>query len=208
MAQLVNDAFTGGTLGGQWITDHANDGGHAVSGGAVTLSITTTPSSRARIRTAAETMADGDTLEVEVTSGTNFFAFVVMRDDTDSAAFQPGLWIYGDSWQTCMVRDAAGAIQYASGPTIASRPRARMRRDANTLVCETWNGTDWSESFGTLSPSTGGGLWSPSWSTARAEFLVRDFGGSGAGSMVIAQVGDGDVGGGASGFFRRRRMMV
>ena len=193
MSQLVDDGFDGATLDAQWTTDHANGGGHSVASGSLTLSTTSTAGSRARIRTAPETMADGDTLEVSGVSigGANFSVYILMRDNIAAGTFVPGLWLYNGNWNTVLFRDSTGGNPITAGPSIASRPRARLRRSAATLVAETWDGSAW-VSFGTLDNTSGGGAWTPAFSTARAELMVSDIQGiAGPASLVVGQVGDG-----------------
>jgi hypothetical protein len=195
MAEIFGTAFDGSTLPGGMSSDHRGAASHTVSGGVVTL--TASGSGQAIIRqTTAVTAADADAATFQVVSADAFRLLLTMRTAAGDATFVPAVSVNGsDEYYTCYYRIATGTGgARVVGPTIASRPFVRFRRSgATSMIVET--AATYGGSYTLLDTFlVSDGLWDPgSWTAAQAEAGTV----GGAGSVVLASIGDGTESGGA-----------
>jgi hypothetical protein len=189
MSDLIKDDFLGSSLTSQWTPVTANGGTIVVSGGSVTLAITSTAGSLAKItQTTPPGLADGDAFEFIVSAASNFDVILLCRDNASTTAFQVGVGVTGGAWRTYLHRETTGGTPETAGPTIASAPRARLLRSGTNLLAQTWNGSAW-VTWDTMNASSFGALWTPAFASARAEILVSDKNTAGPASIVVSQVG-------------------
>lgn len=198
---MIFDLFDGTTLDGQWATIHANGGSHAVSGGALTLTVPNVSGAQAGVRQAAVvTLADGQAFTVRIGAAWIPFRTNLVIQQGADAAFYPAISLFGSTAAVSTYNVATRTFSLQSGTfAFAAGSWFRLRRAGATIVAE--SAPDASGLPGPWTPrhtlNDGDGGWTAAHNASRAVLVASDDTGTG-GTFEVLQVGVPAGGGGSN----------
>ncbi len=205
---MLNETFPGSSVPAGWTATVTGDGTVVVSGGAVTLTVTSSGTAKLLSPIDAFT-ADGQSQPFLVSSSSSFNGILVLRQGTGSAEFCAALQSAGGNWIPSRYRDSTGAGALPSGATTFAKATPQwlrfVRASSSTFTIESAPDSGGSPGAWTVRSTTDGGdSLTIDMANTRLQFIVE----GGGGDLVIAQAGDGTgVVGAGPGALRRVRMM-
>jgi hypothetical protein len=202
---MINETFPGSTVPGGWTPTVTGDGTVVVSGGAVTLTVTSSGTARLRSPIDAFT-ADGQSQPILVSAVSSFNVILVLRQGTTGVDFCAAFQAAGSNWVPSRYRDLTGPGSLPSTGTSFSKSPPQwlrfVRASETTFTLESAPDVSGTPGTWTVRATTDGGDGlAIDMAATRLDFIVE----GGDGTVSIDQVGDGTGGGGISDATRRRR---